>query len=158
MTFSYSAEFVLDKAHFQECYQQTAVIKSGLKAYQKSLFLFVLGMLSASIAQQYQALALFIIVLSVVDALSVKFAQTWWVWRQLLSKAANTKVQLVIDDKGIATSSLYQKLELSWQAIFKIEKTEKGIVIHHQDGRSYLSNTSLSQEVIAYLTNKTSFV
>ncbi len=64
---------------------------------------------------------MFIIVLSVVDVLSVRFAEAWWVWRQMLSKVSNSTVQLVIDDKGIAISSQYQKLELTWSAIEKIE-------------------------------------
>ncbi len=51
MSFSYNSEFVLDKPHFHECYQQTAVVKSGISAYKKPIFLFVLGMLAASVAQ-----------------------------------------------------------------------------------------------------------
>ena len=154
MTFSYNSEFVLDKPHFHECYQQTAVVKSGISAYKKPIFLFVLGMLAASVAQQYQSLAMFIIVLSVVDALSVRFAEAWWVWRQMLSKVSNSTVQLVIDDKGIATSSLYQKLELTWSAIEKIEKTSQGVIITHKHGRSYLSDSCLSDEATQYLTSQ----
>ena len=151
MTFSYRSEFTLDKPHFKECYQQTAVTKKGFSAYKKSLFLFILGMLAASIAQDYRSLALFIIVLSAVDALSVYFAETWWVWRQMLSKASNSKVTLVLDQKGIATSSQYHKLELAWTSISHVEKTNKGFLAFHANGKSYLSDSCLSDEAITFI-------
>lgn len=151
MTFSYRSEFILDKNHFKECYQQTATAKKGLSAYKKSFMLFVLGMVAASIAQEYRTLALFIIVLSVVDALSVYFEETWWVWRQLLSRAANNKVNLTIDEKGIATSSDFHKFELSWSAITQVKKTSKGFLAIHASGKSYLSDSCLSEEAIEYI-------
>ena len=154
MAFSFSSDFMLDKAHFQECYDQTAVIKRGLIAYRKSIILFVLGMLASAIAQQHKALALFVVVLSAVDAASVYFAKPWWVWRQLLSRAANTNVHLVIDNKGIATNSVNHKLEVTWQEINQITSTSAGIIIHHQQGRSYLSKLYLSAEAIDYILKK----
>lgn len=151
MTFNHTTEFILDRAHFQECFDETALVKTGVKPYAKAIFLLVLGLVTASFAQKYQSFALFIFVLSAVEASSVFFAKPWWVWRQQLSRAANSKVTLVIDDKGIATNSVNQKLEVSWLSVKTIEKTAQGIIVHHSNGRSYLSGQHLSDEALVFI-------
>lgn len=154
MTFKYTNEFILDKIHFQECYDETAIIKKGINAYYKSIFLFVLALFASSLAKEYKTAALFIFALAGIDALSIYFSKAWWVWRQQLSRAANSKVTLTIDDKGIATSAIYQKLELDWTSVKRIKKTEQGIVVYHRAGRSYLSAKYLSEEAIIFIEKK----
>lgn len=154
MTFNYTNEFLLDKAHFQECYDETAIIKKGINAYYKSIFLLVLALFASSLAKEFKTAALFIFALSAVDALSIYFAKPWWVWRQLLSRASNNTVTLTIDDKGIATSSVVQQLEVSWDLVRRIKKTEQGVVVYHRSGRSYLSAKYLSEEAIEFMENQ----
>lgn len=154
MPFLYSTQFILDKAYFLECYAETAIIKSGITAYKKAIILFLLGMFATVIAQEHKALALFIVVLSFVEALSVYFAQIWWVWRQLLSKSGNTSVELVIDEQGIATSSRVNKLAMNWLDITNIQITDVGVIFLHANARHYLSRKCLSQEAITFIDEK----
>lgn len=151
MTFKYTSEFLLDRAHFQECYDETAIVKKGINAYYKSIFLFVLALFASSLAKEYKTAALFIFALSGIDALSIYFAKAWWVWRQQLSRAANNKVILTVDDKGIATSAVHQKLELEWSSVKRIKRTAQGIIVYHKAGRSYLSSKYVSDEAINFI-------
>lgn len=154
MAFNHTTEFLLDKAHFQECFDETALVKVGKKAYYKSIFLLVLGLFAASFAQEYKSLALFIFVLSAIEALSVFFAKQWWVWRQQLSRAANNKVTLIIDNKGIATNAVHKNLEVSWSSVSEVQQTAQGIIVVHSAGRSYLSRQHLSEEAVNFIEKK----
>ncbi|MGJ8692476.1 MAG: YcxB family protein [Thalassotalea sp.] len=151
---SYSSSFMLDKAHFIECYEQTAKVKKGLSPYKKSIALILLSIFAAYFAAQYPTLSLFILGLGVVEALSVYFAKTWWVWRQLLSRSANTKVEITIDEKGFVTRSVQMNLELSWPEISQLTETSSGLILHHQQGRSYLSLSCLPAEAITFIKQK----
>ena len=142
---------MLNKAHFIECYEQTANVEKGLVAYKKAIVLILLSIVAAYLAEQYPTVSLFIFGLGVVEALSVYFAKTWWVWRQLLSKAANNKVDITIDEKGIATQSIHHKLELSWAEITDIIETSCGIILQHSKGRNYLSFTCISPQAHQFI-------
>lgn len=155
MSFKYQTSYTLNKAYYHECFEQSAVRTTGIKAYARAIFLLALGFLASSIGQQGH-LAMFIIVLGVVEAAATYWQQTWWVWRQLLSKEANGEVELIIDETGVATSSLHHKLAINWQDLMQIEKTEKGFILHPTKGRIYLSDQCLDESALVYLKGKCS--
>lgn len=150
LSFSFETTFVLDKAFYQECYDQSANKLTGLKAYIKAIFLLILGFATSAFGQLGH-LSMFIIVLSIVEAMSIYWQQTWWVWRQLISKESNSQVTLNIDEQGIKTKTTYHQLELNWSIIHKIELTEKGGIFHYDKGRYYLSFSYLSESAIDYV-------
>jgi hypothetical protein len=152
--FSYSTRYQLDKAHFQECYSESAIIDTSFYAYKKSAVLIVAGILLVLFSQMNPYAAWFVFSLGILEAVSVYYQKPWWVMRQMLSKAAKGEVELTIDDKGINSKSFYASLSLQWEDVLTIETTELGWLIKHEKGRSYISNSTLSEEATTFLTEK----
>ena len=157
MAFHYQTSFTLDKAHYIECFQASAKPLRGIQPYYKALALFIAGLIVSSISQGNEQghLAIFIIMLGVVEALSVRFRQTWWLWRQLISKAANSEVELTITEQNLEINGRYQKLTLAWQTLSEMVETEQGFVltfnINQQLGKHYLTKSCLSEQAIAFV-------
>lgn len=147
--FSYSHTFLLDKAHFNECYSQSVVIEKSLKAYLKAIILSVFGILLVLFSDVDPYAAWFVFALGVLEAISIYYQQPWWVMRQLLGKSSKGEVTLIIDEKGVATNSFYVKTMMLWENISKIDKTSLGWVIHHEKSKSYISDSCLSEEASA---------
>lgn len=150
MSFSFETTFQLNKAFYHECFEQSANKTAGIKAYTKALVLLILGFATSAIGQLGH-LSMFIIVLSIVEAMSVYWQQTWWVWRQLIAKESNSEVSLTIDDEGIKTNTPYHQLTLTWSIIHQITLTEKGCIFHYDKGRYYLSFSHLNDEAVNFV-------
>lgn len=153
LSFSFETTFHLNKAFYHECFEQSANKTTGLKAYYKAIALMVLGF-AASALGQLGHISMFIIVLSIVEALSVYWQQTWWVWRQLLSKESNSKVTLIINENGLSTQTPHHQLSIDWSIIDRISLTEKGCIFHYPEGRYYLSFSHLSEPAIEFIKSK----
>jgi len=149
----YHTSFILDKAHFSECFDQS-VVRHGLKDYRKAAIIGAVGLMVMFAIATNQYVAFFIIALAAVEALSVYFKKTWWLWRQMISKAYDNKVELEINQQGVITTSFHINSELSWADITSVEQTDAGLLLHHAGGVNYLSNSYLSDEVIAYIAAK----
>lgn len=154
LPFSYSTTYQLDKAHFQECYSESAVIPTAFHAYKKSAVLIVAGILLVMFTQMNPYIAWFVFSLGILEAVSTYYQKPWWVMRQMLSKAAKGNVELTLDEKGIVSKSFYASLNLLWSEVSLIETTNLGWLIKHTQGRSYVSNQNLSDEAIEFLTEK----
>lgn len=152
--FFFSTTFTLDKAYYSECFEQSVTIEHSLKTYAKAIFFIVFGGALVLFTDINAYAAWFIFVLGVLEIASVYYQKPWWVTRQMLSKASNSKVKLTIDDSGINTDSFYLKTRLNWQDISALTCTDKGWLIQHNKGRSYISSQFLNADVQAFLTNK----
>lgn len=152
MSFNFKNHYTLNKAYFLECYDQTINLEQGLVAYKKAFILFAIGCFIAFISDEYQVVSLFIMALSAIEALSVRFHRTWWLWRQLLSKAANSRIEFTINDNNITIQSIHQTLIIPWQEVSRITKTDKGVVIQLSNNRYYLSRQYLSVEADEFIT------
>lgn len=151
MSFSYAGHYVLNKDYFLECYDQTAQLKKGKEAYSKALILFLIGCFIAFISDEYQVVALFMMALSAIEGLSVYFHRTWWLWRQLLSKASGSRIDFTIDEHKINITSRFNVLDIPWNDVIKLVSTSKGYIVEHSSGRYYLSASYLSDDVIEKL-------
>ena len=152
--FSYKTTYQLDKAHFQECYSESAIIPTSFNAYKKAIVLTVAGMLLVLFTQMNPYAAWFIFAVGILEAVSTYYQKPWWVMRQMLSKAAKGNVDLTIDEDGIVSKSFYATLTLLWSEVLLIETTQLGWLIKHAKGRSYISNKNLSEEAVSFLTEK----
>lgn len=150
----HECKFILDKANFAECYQESVEIDNSLRAYFKAIFFIVFGAVLVLFTDINTYVSTFIFALGVVEALSVYYQKPWWVMRQLLSKVAQSEITLTIDDKGIHIRSYYSSQDLLWENMKEIHATSLGWIIHHPEGKTYLSNSHLSKEVQAYLATK----
>ncbi|NRA61692.1 MAG: YcxB family protein [Psychrobium sp.] len=152
-SFSYTTSFILDKAHFSECYDQSAT-KITIKHFRKAAIIALVGLILLFVVGTNNYAAFFVIVLAAVEVLGIKYKKTWWLWRQMLSKASNHQVELLVDKKGITTSSFHVNSELFWSDVNSVDKTELGLLVRHQGGINYLSNSYLSDECIEFIAAK----
>lgn len=151
--YSYSTTYILDKAHFDECYTQSVVPDPTLKPYYKGIGLVFIG-IALIFTDINLYLAYFFVGLGVIEALNVKYHKAWWLMRQMISKAASNDVTLTIDEQGIRTQSQYVNNQILWTDIYRINETEKGFLITHKAGTSYISSSCLDDSAIAYIKAK----
>lgn len=151
--YSYSTTYILDKAHFDECYTQSVTPDPTLKPYYKGIGLVLIG-IALIFTNISLYLAYFFIGLGVIEALNVKYHKAWWLMRQMMSKAASNDVTLTIDEQGIRTQSQYVNSQILWTDIYRINETEKGFLITHKAGTSYISSSCLDDSAIAYIKAK----
>lgn len=157
-SFNYTTTYVLDKTHFSETFDESATPETGIRAYAKAIILAMLGLALLYVAEFSGYFAWFLIGLGVIEGLSVRFKKPWWLARQMLSRAANNKVTLSIDEHGIKTESAYVDSTIAWENISHIQPTERGWLLYQGEKRrgprSYLSNRCLSDEAIAFIRSK----
>lgn len=161
--FSFTHEFVLDRAYFEQTYDASVDAKLKAKDFVKAGVFALAGLailMGASTSEQAMDnknlyyLGYFFVGLGVVEALSVKFRRTWWLWRQMMSKAANNSATLTINDDGIYTKSNFVDATLLWADIYRIEEKPQGYLIQLKAGKSYLSKRGLSDAAITFIQQK----
>lgn len=163
--FTYTSEYVLDKAYFEECFTQSVSPKMPPKQYLKTAIFAIIGLgillldnvsqLAVSSKETYY-LGYFFIGLAVVEWLSIRFKKTWWLWRQMMSKAAGDTVTLVIDDQGIHSQSTHVNQHILWTEVYRISQTDAGFLIALQKSTTYLSKRCLDAASIEFITSKQS--
>lgn len=145
--------FILNRAHFEECFDESVTPSTGWRPYVKTLgFALMTFALLASPMPAY--LGWFFMGLTMVEFLSVRYQRTWWLWRQLMSRAANTEIQLTVTDTSLITESLGQRRELNWDQLDSIERTGRGYLLCQGKGKQYLSRSALSDEAAAFLEQR----
>lgn len=154
MSFSFENTFVLDKSHFVECYSETAVQDDSFRPYTKAAVLVVFALLIMMTTEISAYVSYFVFGLGIVEALGVYYRKPWWVYRQLLSKAAGNEVTLVINEQGIETQSAFVQLTFAWQEITSLEKSNLGWVFFCRGTKHYLSDRSLNDAAQAFLDTK----
>jgi len=164
-TSSFSSRFTLDKAHYTECYTQSSTLTHDKKTYFKANVLTVFGLIILLFTPVNPYAAWFVIALGILETVSVYYHRPWWVLRQMMSKASGSEVNLTIDGQGILTESFHINTRVLWTDVTLVTETELGFVIFFSLGKtamgkdiaskSYLSKSCLSDEAIAFITQKT---
>ena len=151
--FSYTTQYSLDKAHFSECFDESVTIDITWRAYTKALGFFFVGV--ALLLTGINAYASwFVIGLGALEWGNVKFKKTWWLWRQMMSKAAGNEVTLTLDEQGISSHSFYVKSQILWSDVSEIIATDRGFLIKHPGGTSYVSKQVLNETALAFINNR----
>jgi hypothetical protein len=148
--FHYSTKYTLDKTHYEECYQASMPTKKSPKAYIKSVVFIVFGVIFL-LMKQSPYLTFFFIGLGIIEALQVKFHKTWYLMRQMVSKAAGNPVTLTLNEKGIRSQSDFVNQSILWTEIDDIQVTEQGFLIAVKKRKSYISKRCLDDDAIAYI-------
>ena len=161
---SYTASFILDKAHYSECYTQSSTLAHDKKTYFKANVLTVFGLIILFATPVNPYAAWFVISLGIIETVSVYYHKPWWVIRQMLSKASNSKVKLTIDEQGILTKSFHINNRILWDDVTLVTETELGFLIYFSLGKtamgkdiaskSYISKSCLSDEASAFIAQK----
>jgi len=152
--FSYSTKFVLDKAYYTECFEQSVTIDNSWRAYAKAIFFSAFGGVLVIFTEVNPYAAWFVFTLGIVEALSVYYQKPWWVTRQMFSKAAKSEVELTINEQGVSSHSFYIDDAILWSDVAQLSKTELGWLIQHNKGKNYLSDRFLSQAATDFLQAK----
>jgi len=147
----YKTSFILDKPYFQECFDQSAIVEPGINAYKKAIAIAAVGAVLVLFTDVNDYAAWFIFCLGILEAVSTHYRKPWWVTRQMLSRASKSEVELTINSDGIFTKSRFAQVDIPWQSISNIDATELGWLISHQNGRTYLSNSHLSEEIRSFI-------
>lgn len=142
---------MLNKAHFEECYSASVSPVISASQFYKAAALSGIGLALLLFSQTSAYLAWFLIALGVLDAVSVRYQKPWWVTRQMLSRAAGSEVLLTINSVGIHNKSHYIDQLITWSEISDVETTAHGLLIHHQQGKSYLSKSLISTAANDYI-------
>lgn len=151
--YRYQHQYTLDKHYYLECFDQSVPTVEGYKPYTKAIgFIFVGTALLLTDTNAYASW--FIIGLGFVEGLSVRFKRTWWLWRQLMSKASGHSVDLTIDDEGITSQSAVITHTIAWQQVNQVITTSKGLLLQLEKGQTYLSNQVLDESAIAFIHQK----
>jgi len=148
--FNQSFTFKLDKSHLQECFEQSAQ-PVQMKDYFRAIIFVAVAIPLFFVEAEHYYLPFFIFCLFVLELLSIKYRQTWWVWRQLMGKSANGMVEITINDEGISTKSVFVNSHISWRDVNTIEETNKGVLIKHKNGTNYLSKSHMEQDSVEYI-------
>ncbi|MDP5133359.1 MAG: YcxB family protein [Paraglaciecola sp.] len=156
--FSYSITYTLDKSHYLETYDASAVAINPKKAYLIAIGLAALGFAILLFTQIEPFAAWFLIALGGLEVFSIRFRRSWWLARQLISKAASTDLTLTIDETGVTSQSIHVESHISWDDISKLEKTSQGWLLYHSGGKTYLSDRCLSAEAQAFIAAKSVLV
>jgi len=151
--FSFTSHYILDKTHFSECFDESVTIDKSPRAYYKAIGFILVG--TALLLTGTNAYAsLFLVGLGALEALSVKFKKTWWLWRQMMSKAASNEVKLTIDEQGISSESIYVNSSILWSEITELTVTNRGFLIKNSKGMNYISKRSLDAAAIEFIKSK----
>ncbi|OCH12632.1 YcxB family protein [Aliivibrio fischeri] len=153
--FSVTTEYVLDKTFFAECYDQTSQPITFPKAYLKGIlfFLFGLALLKLELLPNGY-IGWFFIALSIIEAFSIYFKRTWWLWRQSISSLSGSKVVFQVDANGVSYKSLKNTKNsrtIAWSDIDQVEQSDLGLIFHIGKQRQYVSKSCLNEEEIAFI-------
>ncbi|WP_394199791.1 YcxB family protein [Shewanella waksmanii] len=153
-SYKYQQQYILDKAYYLECFDQSVPQTTGLKPYTKAIgFIFIGTALLLTDINAYASW--FIIGLGFVEGLSVRFKRAWWLWRQLMSKASGHPVNLTIDETGIHSHSDVIEQLITWEQIEQVTPTSAGMLLKVANGSTYLSNKVLDDQAIAFIHQQT---
>jgi hypothetical protein len=154
--FCYSTNYILDKSHYIETYEASAPTEKVKKLYLIAIIFALLGLTILLFSDINPYAAWFLIALGALEVFSIRFRQSWWLARQLTSKAANSELTLKIDDFGVSTKSIHVESIITWQDVYKVEQTKQGWLLYHAGGKNYISARSLSVAANEFISAKAS--
>ncbi|WP_166424157.1 YcxB family protein [Paraglaciecola sp. 20A4] len=156
--FTYSTTYLLDKSHYIETYEASVPADNSKKVYLIAALLALVGLAVLMLTEINAFVAWFIIALGGLEVFSIRFKKPWWLARQLISKAANTELTLTIDEDAVSSKSIHIESIIRWADISKIESTENGWLLYHNDSKNYLSARALTEEAKAFVMAKTQLI
>jgi len=142
--FSYSTSYILDKSHFSETFDESVPVGKTKTVYLKSIILGSLGLALLLFTEITPYAAWFIVGLAALEVLSIRFRKSWWLARQMISKAAGHELTLTIDETGVSSESFYIESKVLWAEVKKIQQTAQGWLLYHAVGKHYVSGRCLN--------------
>jgi len=149
----HTSYYILSREYFSECFDESANTTTSLKTYRQAILLIIMtGVFFAIEIGGY--VAWFLLCLTVLELLSMRYKRSWWIARQMFSRDSGNKVTIRVNDQGIFTDSTYHQQTILWNDITELKSSEKGFMVIHNSGTSYLSKSGLDEDILALLTAK----
>lgn len=152
--FNYQTTFILDKSHFNECYEESVPDKSFKDLYAKGGVLLLIGAILVMFTELNPYASWFIFSLGVLELVSSYYHKPWWVARQMLSKVAKAEINLNITQESIHISSFYNDSDMKFSDIDSLMPTSNGWLISYKGHRHYISNRCLDEQALQFLQLK----
>lgn len=152
--FNYQSTFILDKSHFNECYQESVPDKSFKALYAKGGVLLLIGAVLVMFTELNPYAAWFIFSLGLLEIVSSYYHKPWWVARQMLSKVAKAEIKLNINQESIHITSFYNDTDMKFSDIDSLTATDNGWLISYKSNRHYISNRCLDEQTMQFLQSK----
>lgn len=151
----FTTEYTLDKTFFAECYDQTSLPAKFPKAYLKGTLFLLFGVALL----QFELLpsgyvGWFFIVWSIIEAFSVYYKRSWWLWRQTFSMSSGSRVVFQVDSNGVSYKSGKNTRSIAWSEIHRLEQSDLGFIFHMGKQRQYVSKSCLNDETIAFMVDQ----
>lgn len=157
--------FVLSKAHYSECFDESARLNeslTGKKASPRYPFMVILtlvGFFIITFIEHDKLFGFFFIGLAFLEFFSFKYKKSWWLTRQMWSKNSNNTISLLFDESAINIDSLNIKLKIKWNEIDHVDETALGYTLQLKDKkRHYVSKLTLLPEMDSLLQSKVNIV
>ena len=161
----YKNSFVLSKAHFSECFDESARLNESLTGKKKAqrypfmVLLTFVGFFIITFIEQNKLFGFFFIGLAFLEFFSFKYKKSWWLTRQMWSKNSNNTISLLFDDICIQIDSLNIKLKIKWDEIDYADETSLGYTLQLKNKkRHYVSKVTLLPEMDSLLQTKVRIV
>ncbi|MCK6264310.1 YcxB family protein [Vibrio sp. ZSDE26] len=153
--FDFTTEYTIDKRFYAECYDQTSLPTEFPKAYLKGMLFLLFGVVLVLFELLPSGhVGWFFIVLSIIEAFSIKFKRTWWLWRQTLSLSTGSKVVFQVDSNGVSYKNLKNTRSIAWSEIDQVQQSDLGFIFHMGKQRQYVSKSCLNEEAIAFIVEQ----
>lgn len=147
--------YTLNKPYFYECFDQSLPYSKQAKPkFLLLILLIVLGLVGIFGLEDHY-LGTFLLMLALLECVAFYYRRTWWVTRQMFSRASGSEVTLYFDETGIKSENHYKSTHLPWHDIESVIKTDCGLLLKNKNGMQYLSNQILTPDIIAYINKKT---
>lgn len=153
----FQSEFVLNKEHFAECFDQSELLKEKrTPRYKFMAALVIVGLSILIFAEQQMTLGFFLIALAFLEYFSFRYRRAWWLTRQMWSRNSNNTITLDIDDQGVRIHSLYNNTQILWSDVCDVIDTSEGLMlVMDNGGQNYLSKASLNEDCIKFIKSQT---
>jgi hypothetical protein len=150
----FTTTYKLDKPYFYECFDESLPYSKRAKPkYVLLILLVALGLLGIYGLNDHY-LGTFMIMLAILECVSFYYRRSWWVIRQMFSRASGSEVTLIFNEEGITSQNHYKNDQLKWQDIDKIMTTERGIILKTNNRMQYISKHILCADTLAFINKK----
>lgn len=160
----YKNSFVLNKAHFSECFDESARLNeslSGKKRKARYIFMAILtivGFFIITFIDQDKLFGFFFIGLAFLEFFSFKYKKSWWLTRQMWSKNAGNTITQTFNEESIEIDSLNIKLKIDWNEIDHVDETLLGYTLWLNNKNHYISKLCLLPEMDTLFQSKVKII
>ena len=149
----FKTQFTLSREYLAECFDQSKPHgKSARPNYLLPALLLAVGSGALAFTEQPKVLGYLLVALGILELLHIRFRRAWWLARQMLSKSANARVELTINDDGITTESDYTRTTVPWSDIERVIETDLGLIlVTESGGQQYLSKSLFTADLVNWI-------